>query len=252
MTRFFAGGLAAAILFIGGIANAADLPIGVPVGAPLIPVPLTWEGWYLGLNAGGHSARDKVSTSTNPGGVFSAAQAALIDSGSPGTMTFASGMGGVQTGYNWQFGQTIAGIEVDANAIAGTAKRGLGQISLVDQIKQPGFLLTVRPRLGWAFDHRSLLYVTAGYAFGTVQTVDTLTLGVQNFQSDVTARQSGWTAGVGYEYAFSRGMSAKIEYLYVDLGTFHSVIPINSASVDVAHRYTDNIVRVGVNFRPGW
>jgi outer membrane immunogenic protein len=253
MTRFFLGGFAAAILLMGGVASAADLPIGAPVAAPLIPVPPTWEGWYLGLNAGGHAARDKLSTVTTPGGLFSAAQVAQIDGASPATLNFASGMGGVQTGYNWQFGHTIAGIEVDANAIAGTAKRAVGAISLVDQIKQPGFLLTVRPRLGWAFDHRSLLYVTGGYAFGTVQAVDTITVAALSFQSDVTARQSGWTAGLGYEYAFSRGWSAKIEYLYVDLGSFHSVIPVPpGAAVDVTHKYTDNIVRVGVNFRPGW
>jgi outer membrane immunogenic protein len=253
MTRFFAGGFAAALLLMGGVASAADLPIGAPVATPLIPVPRTWEGFYLGLNVGGHWASDKISTVTDPAGVFSAARAAQIDSASPATLTNGSGMGGVQGGYNWQFGQTVAGIEVDGNLIAGTAKRSVGEISLTDQLKQPGFLLTVRPRLGWAFDHRSLLYVTGGYAFGTVQAVDTFTIGVQTFQSDVTGKQSGWTAGLGYEYAFSRGVSAKIEYLYVDLGSFHSVIPVApAASIDVTHRYTDNIVRVGVNFRPGW
>ena len=33
-------------------------------------------------------------------------------------------------------------------------------------------------------------------------------------------RMTGWTAGVGLEYAFLGNWTAKVEYLYVDLGTF--------------------------------
>ena len=33
-------------------------------------------------------------------------------------------------------------------------------------------------------------------------------------------RKTGWTVGVGLEYAFLGNWSAKIEYLYVDLGSF--------------------------------
>jgi outer membrane immunogenic protein len=72
----------------------------------------------------------------------------------------------------------------------------------------------------------------------------------------VSGRQSGWTAGGGLEYAFSRGVSAKIEYLYVGLGTISSlVVPLAGtpfASVNVAHKLSDNIVRAGVNFHLGY
>ena len=114
----------------------------------------------------------------------------------------------------------------------------------------------MRPRLGWAFDHRTLVYGTAGYAFETVQVNDSVIFGgPTSALSDVSGRQSGWTAGGGLEYAFSRGVSAKIEYLYVGLGTISSLVPTPGApfaSVNVAHKLSDNIVRAGVNFHLGY
>jgi len=75
-------------------------------------------------------------------------------------------------------------------------------------------------------------------------------------QINFNARQSGWTAGAGFEYAFARGVSAKIEYLYVDLGSFDNTIVgpaiVAPANIVVHHKYTDNIFRLGVNFHPTW
>jgi len=77
-------------------------------------------------------------------------------------------MGGFQAGYNWQFGAAVVGIEGDANFTSGTANRTVGNIPVVAPgnfftytSKQPLFLATLRPRLGWAFDH-GLVYVTGG------------------------------------------------------------------------------------------
>ena len=60
--------------------------------------------------------------------------------------------------------------------------------------------------------------------------------------------KGGWTAGGGVEYGFGQ-WSAKLEYLYVDLGTATCgaaacVLPAN-AKVDI----TANIFRAGLNFR---
>ena len=43
----------ALVVLFGGVANAADLPIGVPVAAPAFVAPPTWAGPYVGLNVGG-------------------------------------------------------------------------------------------------------------------------------------------------------------------------------------------------------
>jgi outer membrane immunogenic protein len=233
---------------IGGVANAADLPIGAPAYAPAIIAPPTWDGLYGGFNIGGRWLNEKFSSTTSPLSPANNAADAFFDANSPGTISAAGAMGGLQAGYNWQFGNIVAGIEADANVMLSRSNRTVNAISFTESIQSPGFLATVRPRLGWAIDHRFLVYATAGYAFETVQTVD------GSPPVDEIARQSGWTAGAGLEYAFSRGVSAKIEYLYVGLGTFNSqgqVFATNDLSI-WKHNLSDNIIRVGMNFHLGY
>jgi hypothetical protein len=52
-------------------------------------------------------------------------------------------------------------------------------------------------------------------------------------------------------------VSAKVEYLYVGLGSFTNTINTSPvflapANIAVRHSYSDNIIRVGVNFHPTW
>ena len=51
----------------------------------------------------------------------------------------------------------------------------------------------------------------------------------------------GWTAGAGLEYAFNQDWSAKIEYLYVDLGS--DILVLDDVKLS-AH-----LIRGGVNLR---
>ncbi len=53
----------------------------------------------------------------------------------------------------------------------------------------------------------------------------------------------GWTAGAGVEAKLSGPWSAKIEYLYVDLGHDGTTTPGADAS------FTTNIVRAGINYK---
>ena len=72
------------------------------------------------------------------------------------------------------------------------------------------WLGTARGRVGYAFD-RFLPYLTAGAAFGDVKGS---VAGVGSFSET----KVGWAGGAGLEYAFIDNWSAKLEYLYVDLG----------------------------------
>ena len=238
----------ALVVLLGGAANAADLPIGVPASPPGILMPTTWDGPYVGLNLGGHWLIDQVSTINLPTGASSS-----------GTLNAPGVVGGLQAGYNWHFANVVAGIEADANVLAGSvASRNDAAVALTNAVRPPGFLLTVRPRLGWAFDHRTLVYATAGYAFETVQVVDTVNVNLGGPggpvpTSNVTGRQSGWAAGAGLECAFSRGVSAKVEYLYLGLGSINStLLPLAAVNANVTHKLSDNIVRAGVNFHLGY
>jgi outer membrane immunogenic protein len=102
-------------------------------------------------------------------------------------------------------------------------------------------------------------YVTGGLAIGQIDT-DLTVNGVNGlgpvpvfFSFDKT--KLGWTVGGGIEARISGNWTAKIEYLYVDLGSVSgtavdltNIIPIR---VGYSSDITDNIVRVGLNYKFG-
>ena len=65
--------------------------------------------------------------------------------------------------------------------------------------------------------------------------------------------KAGWTAGAGIEGAFGGGWSAKLEYLYMDLGKTQMTFatPALGVVATETRRTTDNIVRVGLNYKWG-
>jgi outer membrane immunogenic protein len=89
---------------------------------------------------------------------------------------------------------------------------------------------TARGRLGYAGWDRWLPYFTGGAAFGGIKT--TTGAGVEDTQN-----RFGWTLGGGIEYALMSNWTAKVEYLYADLGTKNDV------------SFKENIVRAGLNYR---
>ena len=119
-------------------------------------------------------------------------------------------MVGGTLGANFQSGAFVFGVEGDWDYSAintGTTS----SICTFSGNCQTGnnWLATARGRAGYAAD-RVLLYATAGGAFANVQT---------NFNGTTTSHtQSGWTAGAGIEWAFADNWTAKVEYLYVNLG----------------------------------
>jgi outer membrane immunogenic protein len=67
--------------------------------------------------------------------------------------------------------------------------------------------------------------------------------------ADRHAWDAGHSVGVGYEYAFLGNWSAKIEYLYVDLGSFNCG---TSCAVGVVNNDVDfkaNVIRAGINYK---
>ena len=198
---------------------AADLPRPA-FKAPVYVAPFSWSGFYVGINTGYMWGSTKWSGGA---GSFN------VDP--------TGWMGGGTAGYNLQTGNWVWGIEgdIDYANLKGTNSNICGGCTFKDT-----WLSTVRGRIGYAFD-RWLPYATGGVAFGNAY--------VSTPGGSVNRTQTGWTAGAGVEYAFLGNWSAKLEYLYVDLGTATCnfatcAIPTN-ASVD----FTSNVVRVGLNYR---
>lgn len=146
-----------------------------------------------------------------------------------GTTSFGDPGGfiaGLQAGYNFQFGSPfVLGIETDIN-YSGMSGGGVGL----------GYFGTVRARLGYSFD-RALVYGTGGFAYGQGNS--------DFFGLTSSANLTGWTLGVGAEYAVDRNWSAKLEYLYVDLGS----ATYGTLAGPVVSGLDANILRAGVNYR---
>ncbi len=81
-------------------------------------------------------------------------------------------------------------------------------------------------------------FVTGGAAFGDVK-MDAL-------GASQTATKVGWTAGGGVEYAFAGAWSAKVEYLYADLGKASCDVATCGTANDVT--FKTNLVRAGLNY----
>ena len=202
---------------MGTPAFAADMAVKAPPPPPPAPV-YSWTGWYVGVNIG-YSVSDNRSTLTsfvNPVIGLDNAESYKI---SPDGI-----LGGVQLGYNWQAGSFLFGVEGDIQATGQKDSVCVLQCTIdgtvratIDQ-KLP-WLATVRGRLGLVVD-RSLLYFTGGGAFGQVKTSITEVDGAA-FVTTVSESKtkSGWTVGGGIESALTGNWTAKIEYLYVDLGS---------------------------------
>ena len=235
--------LCAAIGLIGS-AFAADLPVAPPPRAPAVYVPpvlpvYNWSGIYVGVNGGWGWGNAKFTIPEQPG----------FPTGVSDTINDSGGVAGGTVGVNWQTGGFVFGVEGDWDW-SGINTGTTATICQVTGTCQTGnnWLATLRGRAGYAAD-RVLFYGTAGGAFANMQTV---------FNGVTTTHdQAGWTAGAGIEWAFADNWTAKVEYLFVDLGnttcntTASCGFDLVAASDSV--KFTESMVRAGINFKfNGW
>ena len=135
-------------------------------------------------------------------------------------------------GYNWQATSWVFGLETDyswANISGSSSTCG---ITLPHNCGTKLELLgTFRGCIGYALGPTGtwLPYITGGLAVGDVQAWDVLT------PSSGQAFRAGWTVGAGIETLLGLNWTAKVEYLYMDLGSAQlfdvfPVLPKRSAS----------------------
>jgi outer membrane immunogenic protein len=199
---------AVAAMVAAGSTSAADLGRGRtgPYYGPATAAPLfNWTGFYVGGNAGWGWGS---ALGADPSGY-------LI---------------GLQAGYNFQYASNLlAGFETDI-AITGFDGSAAGVTVDLDYIG------TVRGRLGYTME-RVMLYGTAGLAYGRG---DVSMGGLSNKQTHF-----GWTLGAGVEAMIAPNITARLEYLYADLGkeTYATVGGPLRVGIDAS------IVRVGMNYK---
>jgi len=257
-------GSVAALAMISSV-SAADLPYKAPAPAPVMAPVWNWSGFYIGINGGyswGRSSRDL--------NFFNPLNGVTIATGTGGGRDLNGGLFGGQVGYNWQASNWVFGLEADAQwtgqrgsttvlcPVAGcfpTVVPGGTVASLEDKLQ---WFATFRGRVGVTVTPSVLLYATGGGAWGEVQS----TLGLGGFTATgipvtvagtTSTDRFGWTVGAGIEAMFSPNWSAKIEYLYLDMGSISNSVVLPTAAgfplgANVTSRITDNIIRAGINY----
>jgi len=278
-----------AFVAIAGIssASAADLAARPYTKAPVIVEPgYNWSGFYIGGNVGyswGRERTDGTLAGTQSVSVFRTGPPPFLLPGFPVTTALATQsligradmngvIGGGQIGYNWQASKWLFGLEADFQGsderatadVCTIAGCPLGSSVLTANYKLDWFG-TARGRVGFLATDRVLLYATGGLAYGHVAANAPLV------PLSWGSTRAGWTVGAGAEAAIDRNWSVKVEYLYMDLGNIGSSGATSTTSTNALNtpsqgfntvttttltsafttRFTDNIVRVGVNYRWG-
>jgi outer membrane immunogenic protein len=283
-----------AVALSGASAAAADLPSRK--APPIVPVtaPPLWTGFYLGFNAGyAFSGSTDVDvgiyriTSIAMAPPTGLSVASAIGAGGQYSVNADGFIGGGQIGYNWKFsGNWVVGFEADIQGVAGASQKTTSSnafkpappqfqmiATTVSASRSLDYLGTARGRLGYLVTPTLLVFGSGGLAYGGVGS----NLGI--FQAVATGMpvnpgfgstggysttRIGWSAGGGLEWLFLPKWSAKLEYLYYNLGSFTypgswlgathttdgSALFINGVSATT--RFDGHVVRVGLNYHIDW
>jgi outer membrane immunogenic protein len=218
--------------------------------APL-PPPCNWQGFYLGLNAGGqfgHSEdADLDGYNLAPGNSWGYGESGFT--------------GGAQVGYNWQWRWLVLGPEFDGGYmdLHGAGIEPNSPAGDTRGESDSDFFTTLRGRIGVVLKDKWLVYGTGGAiaVHYTMRVIDNSAVPPASpdlLDGRETDLVWGYTVGGGIERMINCHWSIKAEYLYfnVDPGTFtgHSVLRGDDANhYDWSAETTGHILRLGLNYR---
>jgi outer membrane immunogenic protein len=210
---------AATTILVAGLctaAAAADMPTKAPQ-----PATYQWSGCYVGINGGAGAGGSNFSSFVGAGSYLTDPDPATVAGSGAGSYNNTTFAVGGQVGCNYQTGTVVVGLEGDydylpsksafnnnTNALADGSSFAIGQSLTSD------YLATVRPRIGIAAD-RNFAYITGGVAFSDASYSETYSDADGGVGSASASKfLTGWTAGAGWEHAFSEHATFRFEYLY--------------------------------------
>jgi outer membrane immunogenic protein len=210
--------------FAASSAFAADLPIRnappvVKAPSPMVAV-VNWSGFYVGGHIGYGWAETEITDF--------ALQTATQKFNSEGFL------GGVQAGWNDQFGRAVLGVELDFSFADIKGDRTATSAS-----SNTTWIATATTRLGYTWDC-FMIYGKLGTAWAQFD-YDNIS------QGGSSETRTGWTIGAGIEWTLAGPWTAKAEYNYIDL--FAPLGGGVSSNLDIDQRIS--VVKVGLNYRFG-
>lgn len=223
-------------------------PYAAPAAPAAAPSPYDWNGFYVGLHGGWGSGNESGSSSP------------LVNKGDNHSGNGATGMdgivGGGQIGFNWMAApKLVLGAEADLSGagIKGTST-GVSSGGTSYRVTTVNQLGTLRGRVGYPIDNW-LIYGTGGLAwediaFTHIQGACLPSCGTVAFgaTSYIKQNRTGWTFGGGVELGMTSNWTAKLEYLYMNFGSYFYSDPVFNRAQQ-AHNSTINVLQFGVNYK---
>jgi outer membrane immunogenic protein len=225
----------ALLALVSGSAMAADLtrpaPAPVYTKAPMMPA-FSWTGCYVGGNVGGLWAKKDWTNIAGP---------------AESSVDVSSWLAGGQVGCNYQVSTWVFGIQGDYDWTNASATASDTFFVATDHTKIKS-LASVTGRVGYAWD-RFLGYVKGGGAWEADEYSISAPLGVFATASET---RTGWTIGVGGEYAFTDWLTGFAEYDYYDFGNKSNTFA-GTFTTAVNIKETKSVAKAGLNFKfGGW
>ncbi len=231
----------------------------VPYAKAPVGAATHWAGYYLGAHGGYAWKNNDFTQVVN-----------FVDFGQVGGITSRGWVAGGHTGYNWQYGRVVTGLEVDfslsdirgnsGSVVGGNGFPGFTEThSLGDRVK---YLATARARLGWLPTENALLYATGGPAWERLERTGTTAsaqAGLSMVESTTTPSDHfGGVIGAGAEWMpWGPNWIGRLEYLHYDFGkvqdtvTFTSTVPGDQSYSERRGRQTIEVLRAGISYKFG-
>ena len=199
--------------------------------------PERWTGLYAGVNAGGSISLVKVPTILTP--TWNGEE----------NINGTGFAGGGHLGYNWLvFSNWLVGVEGDIGYMGNNHSYSDWFDSTATFGVKTDWYSTVRGRIGTSTGP-AFLYATGGVAFANV--TDTFNWQGRSTTSSIAGTRAGWTLGGGIETAIDSRWSARLEYLYMNLGTASLDDPTALGPYHVEFQNRFQVVRAGLSYKFG-
>jgi len=189
-------------------ASAADMAARPYTKAPVMAVDpaYDWSGFYIGGHVGYLWGKTRV-----------------VDDGvltEPGAPTDGV-VGGVLAGYNWQSGPLVLGIEGD---IGWTNAVGHGEFAIITTTTTTPNTYELHwtshlvGKAGYAVGHW-LFFATGGLSVADLSFIEGITTTtITRVPAPTGGKYVGFSVGGGVEYAFTRNLLGRLQYIYDDFG----------------------------------
>ena len=235
---------------IPGFATTAPYPPGAPSPVLVYKSPparyaFDWTGIYFGADGG--------FGWTLPTGTLLDAMGAPL---TPYSYRVNGPVAGLFVGGNYQMNKIVLGVEGDwqwsnltgnNQILAPLGAVGVfpgGPFTISTTVKD---YAAVRGRVGFALD-QFLVFGTGGWAWGNPLTSYALTNAAPFFNNGGSS--TGWTAGLGVDYAFTESFFGRIEYRYTSLATAGFVSAATNSAVASDHLPMSDL-RAGIAYKFG-